>query len=615
MKEIDSSSTSPPTELNAVVEALAQRVAALEQHLGLAPSSVPAVPAAASESSDFAPAPAPVSANASPAASPGLQLPAVGTAFLILAGAFLLRAVTETGRISPVVGVALGLQYVFALLAVTVRDAGRGLRARANVLGAATVLVAYPFLWETTTRLGTPSPAGAAALLALITGLALGAASRHRLKALAWLVSLACLAAGAALFWVAGAPLLFLAVLMGLGMATVWLAYVRRWHGPQWVAATVVNGLVLLAVLLAANPASPGSSRPLLPPTGTLLLALALPALYLGSFSVRTLILRREAGAFEILQSLGCIVAGVVGAVRLLHGAERGTAGLGWVTCLVAVAGYAAAFVLVRRRQGRGLNFFYHAWLGLLLTLIGTALVVSASWLPYLWAGLGLAAAVAGVAFARWTLRLHCAVYLTGAGLASGLAERFVHAFVTPQPPTWSGTTVAGVTAWVLTAASYGALAAVRRGRDATSGRRVPRFLVAALTLAGAGTLLVTALAVGPAAAIPGPPEAVTAALRTLVLASMAVLLAALGRRASLIELSWFVRPLLVLLALKVLLEDLRRGTPVALFVSFACFGIALILAPRLLARRGSAEPSTSPAVPAGSPEPTPEGSHGTDTP
>lgn len=609
MKEIGPTTTSPPTELTAVVEALVHRVAALERHLGLDAPPELLVP-------DAIPAPTdPPSDPAAAAPSPGLELTTVGTAFLVLAGAFLLRALTAAGRISPTAGVVLGLLYVFALLAVTVREADRRRRARAQVFGAALVLVAYPFIWETTTRHGTPSPAVAAALLALVTGLALGAAARYGLKALAWLAVVACLASGAALFWVAGAPLLFLAVLLLLGVALVWLGYGRGWEGPQWVAAAAVNGMVLLAVLLAANPAAPGSTRPLLPAAGTLLPALALPVLYLGSFSVRTLLLRRAAGAFEILQSLGCILAGVMGAVRLLHDAARGTAGLGWATCVFGVAAYAAAFVVVRSRQGRGLNFFYHAWLGLLLTLIGSALVVSAAWLPMLWVGLGLAAAATGVAFDRWTLRLHCAVYLTGAAVATGLVARFVHAFVTPQPPTWSGTTPGGVAVWAFTAAAYTGMAAVRRGRDTTSGRRTPRFLVAALTLAGAGTLLVTALAVGPAAKVSGSPEAVAAALRTAVLASMAVLLAALGRREALRELSWFVKPLLVLLAAKVLLEDLRRGTPVALFVSFACFGVALIAAPRLLARRPAAEPATDPTHPAEAADPNPEGSHGTDTP
>jgi hypothetical protein len=46
------------------------------------------------------------------------------------------------------------------------------------------------------------------------------------------------------------------------------------------------------------------------------------------------------------------------------------------------------------------------------------------------------------------------------------------------------------------------------------------------------------------------------------------------------------VYPTLAVGALKLLLDDLRKGRPATLFISFVLYGIALILAPRL-ARRG----------------------------
>jgi positive regulator of sigma E activity len=71
------------------------------------------------------------------------------------------------------------------------------------------------------------------------------------------------------------------------------------------------------------------------------------------------------------------------------------------------------------------------------------------------------------------------------------------------------------------------------------------------------------------------------------------------------VELSWFTSPLLVLIAPKMLFEDLRQGTPISLFVGFACYGIALIVAPRLRRREAHA---------AGDLDPTSKGSNGTDT-
>ncbi|MBU1674717.1 DUF2339 domain-containing protein, partial [bacterium] len=563
------------------------RIAAIEAHLGLT---------AATASSTPLPAPgAPELAVDVPASPPGLQLPAVGSSLLMLAGAFLLRAVTDAGMLSSVVGVSLGLAYILVLLYLTDRDARRGQRMRANLFGAATVLVAYPFIWETTTKLDLLPAMGSAAVTVLITTLALGVALRHRLEAPAWIVLLAAVVVCSGLYWTTDTTLLFLAVLVALGVATVWLAYLRDWRGPQWLVAIVVNVLVFLTVILAAHPVEQATGRPTPAPGGALSLALALPVVYLASFSWRTLVQRRGAGVFEILQSLGCIMAGYVGAIHLLRAAGRSTAALGWATLIAAVAGYAVAFILVRGRQGRGLNFFYYAWLGLVLTFIGTALVVSGPWLPYLWAGLGVAAAITGGIFDRWTLRLHCASYLIGAAVVAGLANRIFEAFVARRTPTWVDPTVAGPIVWILAAVCYTLLVAAQRGRAVPGWRRVPRFLVATLALIGAGILCVTALSVWSIGAVPGPAGAIVSVVRTAVLSAVTVLLAALGRRPLLVELSWFVNPLLVLIGLKVLLEDLRRGTPVSLFFGFACFGIALIVAPRLRLRRADAGPEPSP--------------------
>jgi len=75
------------------------------------------------------------------------------------------------------------------------------------------------------------------------------------------------------------------------------------------------------------------------------------------------------------------------------------------------------------------------------------------------------------------------------------------------------------------------------------------------------------------------------AAIRTAILSLSAIILAALGSLRHLRELTWLVYPVLVVTGVKLLLEDLRHDQPLALFVSFAFLGVALIVAPRLLRR------------------------------
>ena len=83
------------------------------------------------------------------------------------------------------------------------------------------------------------------------------------------------------------------------------------------------------------------------------------------------------------------------------------------------------------------------------------------------------------------------------------------------------------------------------------------------------------------------------AVLRTAVISVSAIFLAAIGRQRTLVEMSWLVYPILVAGGLKLLAEDLRHGSPVAMFVAFTCYGLALIAAPRLQ-RRSLATPESA---------------------
>jgi hypothetical protein len=56
------------------------------------------------------------------------------------------------------------------------------------------------------------------------------------------------------------------------------------------------------------------------------------------------------------------------------------------------------------------------------------------------------------------------------------------------------------------------------------------------------------------------------------------------------VEGAWLVYPLLVLTGVKFILEDFRAGRPATLFVSFALYGLALIVGPRLCRRPGGGE-------------------------
>ena len=70
----------------------------------------------------------------------------LGQALLLMAGAFMLRAFTDSGLLPLLGGVALGLVYAVLWIGLAGRAAGRGKPVRALTYGITAALIAYPIL-------------------------------------------------------------------------------------------------------------------------------------------------------------------------------------------------------------------------------------------------------------------------------------------------------------------------------------------------------------------------------------------------------------------------------------------------------------------------------------
>jgi hypothetical protein len=117
---------------------------------------------------------------------------------------------------------------------------------------------------------------------------------------------------------------------------------------------------------------------------------------------------------------------------------------------------------------------------------------------------------------------------------------------------------------------------------------RAPKLMMILVLMLGLGGILVTLDAtLIPVSADGQIPAGALATLRTAVLALAALALAMLGRWSRLPEAAWLVYPVLAAGGLKLLLEDIRAGQALTLFISFALYGGALILSPRLSKRKG----------------------------
>jgi hypothetical protein len=251
----------------------------------------------------------------------------------------------------------------------------------------------------------------------------------------------------------------------------------------------------------------------------------------------------------------------------------------------VGVASYAVSFGFIDRRLGKGRRFYTYTSLGLILVIWGLQTVTDNTTVTVVLSALGIAAALAGRMYDRHALRAHSAVYVAAAAAIGGLGVLAVETLLLPVTGTGSSATVSTIAIAVAAVTCFVVIAPMRRIESIRWPLRIPAFVLAVVALVSLASLSLgwTFDVLGRGSAVS---PAWAAAIRTAILSLGAIILAALGSRRHLRELTWLVYPVLVVTGVKLLFEDLRHGQPLALFVSFAFLGVALIVAPRLLRKR-----------------------------
>ena len=499
----------------------------------------------------------------------------IGRTFVIFAGAYLLRALTESGTVDRTTGVALGLAYAAAWTLVAWRVAPRH-PLSATFFGACTVLVGFPLLWEATTRFALLAPATGAFALTATTGLVLVTAWRRNLQVLAWIATLGACGLAGLLLVMTGAMVVFTVFLIALGVTALWLGYDREWTVLRWPAALVAD--LAVAGLIVRALTTPPRDAPFVVVAVQVLLLVG----YLGSIAVRTLIKGRDVLPFEVVQTGAMLLAGLGGAMFVTYRTGTGTLALGAALLMLAPASYGVAFAFVDRQQGRGANFYFYTSLALVFALTGSGLVLSGRPLGVLWASLAVLAGWGARRFGRGTLAVHSVVYVAAAAVPSGLASASLAGLFASAHVPWAP---AHAAAWAVLAAIALCwfLTTPLPGPSAGYGPDISRWVLACLiaaSVAGVSVVVTRSLL---------PPEwgapllaALVATVRTGVLAAAAIVVAWLGHRALTHEFGALLYPVLAWGALKLLLEDFRTSPPSLLFVAFALYGGALILGPRI---------------------------------
>lgn len=579
-------------EVMAALRRLDERVTALEARGALAPAASPAAaPGTVAPRRAAAPSSAPVpkaAAAVEKVLDPG-QITRLfslgGRTLLVLAGAFVLRALTDSGKIPAWLGVGLGFLYAGIWIVMADRAGRAGQLLSAGFHAVSLVVIGFPLLFEATTRFHLFSPWGASVMLSALSGAALLLATRRKLPVLAWVVSLGGIATAVALMADSGRLAPGTTYLVLLGVATLWIGYVADWTALRWPVALVADLMVLLLAVRAGDPASPES------PGLALLVQSGLVAVYLASFATRTLYRGRKVVPFEMIQTAAVMVVGIAVAVWVGMKTGMGQFGFGIAWAFFGVVCYAVAFVFVERRQKMKENVIFYTTVALVFLVAGTTLLLGEPLLSFTWGVMAVALSILSDRQRSGTLATHAVVYALGTGIASGLLLHGGMAVIFGSSVTWSpgGTAVVALVVLALTAALTG-----RVGRDQPLSRipLVVLHLGLAVGTAGVAVAWLAPLVAGTGAAASG---GALATLRTVVLVAVSLVAAVLGRDPRFVEAGWLAYPFLGITGLKMLTEDLPRGRPATLILAFACYGAALILIPRLRGKKARA-PAAPPA-------------------
>jgi hypothetical protein len=558
------------SELSRRVEALALELEEVRRRIGALAADRAAAPGPQPAAPSHPPEPA---GSAAPAAPRGGELlPVLGRAFLVLGGAFLVRAFTEAGALSPAVGVACGLAYALGFVAWGQHAARHGRPRQGLADGIAAALVVFPLLWEAVRRFGVLDGEGSALALAVAAHALLAAAVVAGLPALAWVAAVGAVATAFALFTATHALVpLTLAVLL-LAFTTRALARARAWAGLGWPALGGAALLVVSGVAVAANargiPAVFGPLRP----AHVMALALALPVAVMCASAVP----RRDRGQMPVSGVVQVAVAVSVGYAAALRVASA--AGLAQEPLAAfGLAGAAAALAWGESRRARQpVHADASALVALAVGLYATTLLLGPTGRVIAWslAGAALCATLRSTVMG-WT----GAVLLAAAGAQAGVPAALARGLAGRVPVEGAG--ALALAAVVLVAALCARAALAPGGEEAA----LLRDALAILALAPLALLALSAAT----AVTEDVARRTTAA--TAVLAATAFALAALERAGRPFGPRWIAYAALVLGGLKLVVSDLPRGTPATLFVAFALYGAALIVTSRLM-RRPAARPS-----------------------
>ncbi|MGC1451431.1 MAG: hypothetical protein WA830_15485 [Candidatus Sulfotelmatobacter sp.] len=558
------------------VRELERRVAALEGH----PEKL--IPA--SESPDFAlqrPRPPATWRGFPPAEVPGGAVPVLGKAVLGIAGAYLLRAIAESGAIPklPVLIVAIVYASLWMVWAVRTHAANR---FSGIAYGITSALILSPLLWESTIRFQVLPPAFTAVVLVAFVVLALALTWRRNLQVIPWIATLASVITAVALIIATRELVPLTAALLAVALATEVAACLEHRLSLRALPAVAADFAIWLLVDVMTSPDGVPEGYPHIAPAAVILLCLTLFAIYGGSIAIRTFAQRRRITVFEIVQGVVAFLLAAFGVMRASHTSAAPALGV-FALLLAAVCYWGALSRFADETYAR--NRRVCATYAPTLFLVGGFLLFSTNVRVLFFCLAAVAASLAHARTAKLSLGTHASFYLAAATAVSSLPHWALSALTgtVPSAPDWA--------VWVVAVSAALCYALGSQRSQAALAQPKPRLLwviPAGVTALAAAALAVVAIVWIAAARLESSPSRLSV-VRTIVSCVLALSLGLLGSRWKHVELGWVAYAAVSFGTLKLLFEDLRFGNAASLVVSLLFYGLVLILLPRLT-RRSPAE-------------------------
>jgi hypothetical protein len=544
------------------IEELESRVSVLEH-----PSE-----AAASVSTEAAsPGAALPIAETLPLAQDSGMFPVLGKAMLGVAGAYLLRAVAESGSFPKLAVVVLALAYagMWLVWAARIPDAAR---FASTVYATTAALILAPMLWELTLRFEVLPASATAGILVVFVVTAYCLSWKQRLVSVVWVANVAAVITTLALLIATHDLVPFVSALVLMALISEVAACRNHWLALRpLVAAAADLATWVLLFIYSRTEGIPSEYKNVATPA-LLTLGCILFLTYGTSTVFRTTRLRQKISTFEIVQSM---VAFLMVAFSALHfGANTGATVLGALCLLFSATCYAAAYAWFDRLAEQR-NYHVFATWSAALFLVGISLCLPPLLLALCLSAAAIVATILGVRASRLTLEFHALAYLAAASYVSGLLNYAGRAVAATFPA------VPGWIVWTVAVSAVTCYAVGSRSGVEPWNRRLLQLLSAILAVAAVITFLVSVL-VWLAAIGMTPSASQVAVIRTLITCGIALALAFSGARWQRAELGWIAYGALALVTAKLLFEDLQHGHPASTAVSIFLYALALILVPRM---------------------------------